>query len=178
MQAIVTALDEPWRERVEEIWAELKAVFQLKSVEGSTEPHFAFHAAEQYDAGPVGAALTSITSIAPPFEVETHGLGVFRGDQTVLFLHVTPSDALRALHAAVFEAVQPLAAAPTPVYAAATWVPHIALAVGDLREEQLPEITSLLGRRDYRWRVRASNLCLISDTESRTAARTRWELSG
>jgi hypothetical protein len=45
MQAIVTALDEPWRERVEEIWAELKAVFQLKSVEGSTEPHFAFHAA-------------------------------------------------------------------------------------------------------------------------------------
>jgi hypothetical protein len=57
-------------------------------------------------------------------------------------------------------------------------VPHIALAVGDLREEQLPEITSLLGRRDYRWRVRASNLCLISDTESRTAARTRWELSG
>ena len=178
MQAIVTALDEPWRERVEGIWAELKAVFQLKAVEGATEPHFTYHAAERYDAARIEEALGAIGRSTPSFEVETHGLGAFRGEETVLFLHVTPSDRLSELHAAIFGVAQALADAPKPAYAAATWVPHITLAIGDLQEERLPEIMALLGRREYRWRMPATNLCLIPDTASQRPPWTRWELCG
>ena len=64
MQAIVTALDEPWRERVEEIWSELRAVFQLKAIAGSTEPHFTYQVAERYDAArlaPIAARIAADT---------------------------------------------------------------------------------------------------------------------
>ena len=176
MQAIVTALDEPWRERVEEIWAELRAVFQLKAIAGSTEPHVTYHVAERYDETRIASIVARIAGAAAPFEIETEGLGVFRGEETVLSLHVTPSPELRAMHAAIWRDVSAAASGVKAVYAAETWAPHITLAIGDLREEQLPDIMALLGRRDYRWRIPAANLCLIPDTSSATAAWTRWDL--
>jgi 2'-5' RNA ligase len=176
MQAIVTALDEPWRERVEEIWAELKAVFQLAAIATSTEPHFTYHAADGYDRAPIDAQLARLASTTPRFEVETHGLGVFHGEETVLFLHVTPAPALRAVHAAVWSAAEGIAADVRPVYAAETWVPHITLAIGDLRQEQLPDIMTLLARREYRWRMPATNLCLIPDVTSVEEPWIRWDL--
>ena len=108
--------------------------------------------------------------------VETHALGVFRGEETVLSLHITPSAELQAIHESIWRGVSAAASGVKPVYAAGTWVPHITLAIGDLREEQLPDIVALLGRRDYRWRMPAANLCFIPDTSSKAAPWTRWEL--
>lgn len=183
MQAIVTALDEPWRERVEEIWAELRAVFQLKAIAGSTEPHVTYHVAERYDETRIAPILARIASTTAPFEIDTHGLGVFRGKETVLALHITPSAELLATHRAIWSNVsaalpgEPSAASDVKeAYTAATWAPHVTLATVGLREEQLPDIMALLGRRDYRWRMPATNLCLIPDTSSKTAAWTRWGL--
>jgi 2'-5' RNA ligase len=176
VQAIVTALDEPWRERVEEIWGELRAVFRLQSVAATTEPHFTYHVAERYERYAVDEAISRLAASMLAFDVETHGLGVFRGEETVLFLHVTPSPALRAMHTAVWAAVDAIASDTRPIYAAHTWIPHVTLAIGDLREEQLPEIMALLGRRDYRWRMRATNVCFVPDATSRSEPWVRWEL--
>lgn len=176
VQAIVTALDEPWRERVEKVWAELKAVFRLQAIATISKPHFTYHVAERYDRDRIDAALGRVAASTQPFEIETHGLGVFRGEETVLFLHVTPSPTLRAMHGAIWSAAEGIARDVKPVYAAEPWVPHITLAIGDLREEQLPQIMALLGRRDYRWRLPATNLCLIPDVTSTVEAWTRWEL--
>jgi 2'-5' RNA ligase len=176
MQGIVTVLDEPWRERVEEIWGELAAIFGLPSVGAQRDPHLTYHAADSYDRDAVEAVLGKIAAATPAFELETHGLGVFRGDQTVLFLHVTPSPALDALHAAVLSAVDGIAWTRRAFYAPETWVPHITLAAGGLREEQLPDIMALLGRRDYRWGMRATNVCFVPDAMSREDPWMRWEL--
>lgn len=178
MQAIVTALDEPWRERVEEILAELRAVFQLKTIAGWAAPHVTYHVAEGYDDARIVPILAQIAGAAPPFVVETHGLGVFHGEQTVLALHVTPSAELLAMHTAIWRGVSAAASDVKAAYAVETWAPHITLATLGLREEQLPDIMALLGRRDYRWRMPAANLCLIPDTSSSTAPWTRWELRG
>jgi 2'-5' RNA ligase len=176
VQGIVTVLDEPWRERVEEIWGELAAVFGLPSAGAQRDPHVTYHVADSYDQDAVDAAMSAIASATPAFELETHGLGVFRGEQTVLFLHVTPSPALSALHAAVLRGVEAIARGPREFYVPETWVPHITLAAGGLREEQLPEIMALLGRRDYRWRMRATNVCYVPDAMSRADPWVRWEL--
>jgi 2'-5' RNA ligase len=184
VQGIVTVLDEPWRERVEEIWGELAALFGLPSVGEQRDPHVTYHVADAYDRDAIDAAMSKITSAAPTFDLETHGLGVFRGEQTrrqqttVLYLHVTPSPALRALHETVLRAVDGIAREPRAFYAPETWVPHITLAAGGLREEQLPDIMALLGRRDYRWRMRATNLCFVPDAMSRAEPWVRWELRG
>ena len=176
MQGIVTVLDEPWRERVEEIWGELAAVFGLPSVGAQRDPHVTYHVADSYHRDAVESAINTIASRTPAFDLETHGLGVFRGEQAVLFLHVTPSPALGAVHAAILHAVEGIAVAPREFYAPETWVPHITLAAGGLREEQLSEIMALLGRRDYDWRMRATNVCYVPDANSREEPWVRWEL--
>ncbi len=169
MQAIVSALDDPHREMVENIWGELKAVFGLQGVIGSTRPHFTYHVADSYAADAVGDALSAVARTTAPFAIETHGLGVFRGDETVLYLHVSPSPALMVLHQRVWDAVASISRDPKAVYAAATWVPHITLAIGDLTEDVLPLALQLLNRRTYEWAIPVTNLCLIEDTSSAAA---------
>jgi 2'-5' RNA ligase len=177
MQAIVSALDDPHREMVDNIWGELKAVFGLQGVVGSARPHITYHVADTYDASAIGDALSAIARTTRPFAIETHGLGVFRGDETVLYLHVSPSPVLAAMHQRVWDAALPIATAPKPVFAAATWVPHITLAIGDLTEDVLPLALQLLNRRTYEWSIPITNVCLIEDTSSVSADWRRFELS-
>jgi 2'-5' RNA ligase len=176
MQAIVSALDDPYRELVENIWGELKAVFGLQGVIGSTRPHFTYHVADQYDAGAIDDALRGVARATPPFAIETHGLGVFRGEETVLYLHVSPAPALAGLHRRIWDAVAPIATEAKLVYAPATWVPHITLAIGDLTEEVLPVALQFLNRRTYEWALPVGNVCLIEDTSTAAAAWRRFEL--
>jgi 2'-5' RNA ligase len=178
MQAIVSALDDPHREMVENIWGELKAVFGLQSVIGSTRPHLTYHVAEAYDANAIGEALSGVARASQRFAIETRGLGVFDGDETVLYLHVSPSPALAVMHRRVWDAAMPIATAPKPVYAAATWVAHITLAIGDLTEDVLPLALQLLNRRTYEWTIPVTNICLIEDTASAGAEWRRFELRG
>lgn len=176
MQAIVSELDDPWREEVENIWGELKAVFGLKSVIGSTRPHFTYQVADAYDATNIDAALASIGAEERQFVAQTRGLGVFRGDETVLYLAVTRDAAVERMHERVWASTARAASGLRPYYASETWVPHITLAIGDLQEAQLPEIMSFLGRRQYEWRVPITNLCLITDTSKASAEWRRYEL--
>ena len=176
MQAIVSALDDPHREMVENIWGELKAVFGLQSVVGSTRPHVTYHVAEAYDAARIADALAGAARAMRPFAIETHGLGVFRGDETVLYLHVSPSPALAAMHGAVWDAATPIATGPKPVYGATTWVPHITLASGDLSEEVLPVALQFLNRREYRWTIPVTNVSFIPDGSAASSEWRRFEL--
>ena len=177
MQAIVSALDDPHREMVDNIWGELKAVFGLQGVIGSTHPHLTYHVADAYDAGAIEAALGGVARATRPFAIETHGLGVFRGDETVLYLHVSPSPALAAMHRRVWDAASPIATEAKPVYTAATWVPHITLAIGDLTEDVLPLALQLLNRRTYEWLIPITNVCLIENTVSAIAEWRRFGLN-
>ena len=178
MQAIVSALDDPWREQVENIWGELKAVFGLKSVIGSTRPHFTYQVAESYYAEGIGTALAELAAAQAPFVVQTRALGFFRGDETVLYLAVVRGAALEGVHERVWAAASAHASGLRAHYAAETWVPHITLAIGDLQESQLPEIMAFLGRKPYEWAITTTNLCLIEDTSRAGAEWRRYDLTG
>jgi hypothetical protein len=96
MQAIVSALDDPHREMVENIWGELKAVFGLQGVIGSTRPHFTFTSPRRTTPTPLVTRQRS-GSATQPFAIETHGLGVFRGDDGAVPARVAIA-ALMAVH--------------------------------------------------------------------------------
>jgi hypothetical protein len=96
MQAIVSALDEPYREMVGDIWGGLKAVAGLKQLSGAIDPHFTYHTAEQYDAAAAERVLARIAGATHPFNVTTGGIGVLRGQRHVLYLPVLANDALAA----------------------------------------------------------------------------------
>ena len=177
MQSIVTAIDDPWRDELEGIWGELKAVFGLKSLTGTTRPYLTFHVAEAYTPG-IRAELASVASRGTPFTIETHGAGVTQGEQTVIYLHVTRAEALDDVHHVIHHIAQPLAFKAKAAYESETWIPHIALATGALTEAEVAEIIPFLDRREYAWQIRATNLCLIPDTRIANGEWTRFDLTG
>jgi 2'-5' RNA ligase len=166
VESIVTAFDKPWRERLDEIWGELKAVIaDLKGAAVETRPHFTYQGADSYDSVRVSNALAGIAAGSTAFEVETAGVELFHGDDgIVVYLAITPNDALRAMHRRIWDATQRIAEARKPVYAEATWVPHITIASGALGDEQVPLVQELLGRKEYRWTMPVGNVCYVPDT--------------
>jgi hypothetical protein len=124
VQAIVSAIDEPWRERIRDIWGEAKAVLQLPAVTGVLEPRLAYHLAQQYDPA-AEAALGRIAADHQSFSIRTHGLGVLRGERTVIYLHVTLDDPLVALHRRIVDDIAAAADGAVQAYAQETWLPHI-----------------------------------------------------
>ncbi len=177
MQAIITAIDDPVREEIENVWGELKAVFGLKGMTGATRPHFIYQAAESYDASAV-EIIEGIARETSPFVVETAGLGIFRGRVTVLAMTLHREGAVGRLHRRIWEAMAGHAHGVRSEYAS-TWAPHVSLAAGDLGDDSLQEaIAQFLGRRDYRWSIPVTNVCLSEDTRSESAAWRRFDLAG
>ncbi len=177
MQAIVTAIDDPWRDELEGIWGELKAVFGLKSLIGTNRPYLTFHVAEEYAAG-LRAELAGVAAKGTPFAIETHGIGVTQGEQAVIYVHVTRTEALDDVHHVIHHVAQPLAFKAKAAYESETWVPHIALATGRVSDDEIAQIMSFLDRRTYEWRMTATNLCLIPDTRLIEAEWTQFDLRG
>jgi 2'-5' RNA ligase len=177
MQAIVSALDDPHRELIENIWGGLKAVFGFKQLAGATAPHFIYQSAEQYDPQATDTVLARIAAATPAFTITTGVVGVLRGPRCVLYLPVLESDALDRLHATLWHDVAPLAAGVRQAYAAETWAPHITLAVSPINEAQMPRVLRFLEARDTRWALPVTNLCFVPDTASVAVPWRRYALA-
>jgi 2'-5' RNA ligase len=177
VQAIITAIDDPFRETFENVWGELKAVFGLKGMVGATRPHFMYQVAERYDARGSGAIIERIARETAPFVVETAGLGIFRGRLTVLAMTLHREGEVAKLHRRIWDEVTAWAGDVRSEYAAATWVPHVTLAAGDLGDDApLQAISQFLARRDHRWQIPVTNVCLSEDTRSESAQWRRFDL--
>ena len=51
MQGIVSLVDGEERERVEQLWSELRQDFGVRGIHTKRFPHFSYHVAEAYDRG-------------------------------------------------------------------------------------------------------------------------------
>ncbi len=176
-QAIVSVLAEPYCARIEDIWGELSAVFGLKDLAAASIPHVTYQWADSYDAG-IETALARIADATAPFQVRTRGLGIFRGAESVVYLALAHGGGIARIHERLWRDAAAHATGVREYYAPATWVPHITLASGDLRDEQLPDVLRFLGRRQYEWTVPISNLCLVPETAKRERDWQRYELGG
>ena len=176
MQSIVIAIDQPWRERVEETWSEIKAVFNLRQLVGQTDPHIVLHVADGY-AHAATDSLARIAAFTAPFAVTCQEPAILRGGRHILYLPIERSPPLVALHAAILREVGPAADAPKQAYGPDTWAPHLTLAMGHLDSAIIPDIQQFLSLRNWRWELPVTNICLVPDNRSRTAVWTRWPLA-
>lgn len=178
MQSIVTAIDHPWRERIEDAWGEIKALFNLRrELAGQTEPRIVLHVAAGYG-DDASRLLGTIAASTPRFEVQMGAPAILKGPRYLIYVPIEASDELAALHARVWHEMASLAQAAKPAYAPATWAPHLTLAMGHLPAAILPELQQFLAVRDWRWRLPIGNICLVPDDASSAAPWTRFDLTG
>ena len=166
MQGIVTLLDGEARERIEEIWEELRRDFGVRGVHATRFPHFSYHVAEEYELGRLAESLEKIARELRPFSVAVSGMGIFTRKLPVIYLPVVRSLEMQRIHGEVAEMASDLASGVNEFYASEVWIPHITVAEGDVDLLVLPEIVRRFGERNLRWEMRVANLAVIRAEEA------------
>ena len=67
MQGIVSLLDGEERERVEQLWEELRRDFGVRGIHAKRFPHFSYHVAEEYDPTRLRPALQELAGATRGF---------------------------------------------------------------------------------------------------------------
>ena len=165
MQGIVSLLDGEARERIEQLWEELRRDFGVRGIHSKRFPHFSYHVAEEYDLTRLRPGLEQFSSATRAFPAQTSGIGIFTRKEPVIYLPVVRSDELQRIHGDVARLAEPLASGINEYYAAEIWIPHITVAEGDLDILVLPEIVRRFGERNFRWELSVTNLAVIRAVE-------------
>lgn len=160
MQYLVAAIDDPAREQIDDIAGEIVAVTGKKALARTRRPHIVLQAAERYAEG-IFAALDRIAAATQPFDVMAGRIGVFRAQTDVVAIEVIRSPQLDRLHDDLWRATTPLADRRKDVYAPATWAPHVAIATGELSDDEIALVQTLLARRPPVERIAVTNVCLV-----------------
>jgi 2'-5' RNA ligase len=166
MPSIVTAIDDPCREWIEEAAGEIKAVTGRKDLPAAIRPHITLHVAERYATG-VEDAIAGIAASTPPLKLNTGEIGVFRGPQVVVALQVLRSEPLLQFQSRLSQAVAGYAELPKPAYAPETWAPHISIIAGSIGQRHIDDIIAVLARRNFAWTVPVTNICLVPNPRAR-----------
>ena len=163
MQAIVSTLDDPYREMALDVWGGLKAVTGLKQLTGAAAPRFSYQLADRY--GPAAAeSVRAIAAETPRFTIATGAAAVLRGPRCIIYLPVLANDDLDRLHRVLWTRAGHLAEGLLPAHAPRSWAPHITLAAGHIDESRVSDVLRFLEGRDTRWTLPVTNIAMVADT--------------
>lgn len=166
MQGIVSLLDGEARERIEQLWEELRRDFGVRGIHTKRFPHFSYHVADEYDLAQLRPALEQFAGATGKFSARASGIGIFTRKEPVVYLPVVRSVDLQRAHGDVARLAEPLAAGINEYYATNIWIPHITIAEGDVDILILPEIVRRLGERNLQWELPVTNLAVIRASET------------
>src|ERR1700689_4359206 len=125
MQGIVSLLDGEARDRIEQLWDELRRDFGVRGIHSKRFPHFSYHVAEEYDLGRAQVILGALASQTRCFPAQTSGIGIFTRKEPVIYLPVVKTWELAVVHKQIAAAVSSLATGINEYYAEDIWIPHI-----------------------------------------------------
>jgi 2'-5' RNA ligase len=176
LSGVVSLLDEARDQRVRALWLWLERLFGVANPHVTHFPHFSYHIAPEYDRERVTAVLKRVAGETAVFTIQTTGLAVFTGPQPVLYLPVTRSPALAALHQALWAELESASRNSVPYYAPDAWTPHITLGHGDINERNLGPIAQWLNGQSLRWQITIDNVSVIQGENGRYTLPYRFAL--
>ena len=88
MDGIVSLLDDKHYSLIEHIWDEFENRFGMVDIAPTPIAHYSYQIAHHYDLETLIPALNRVAQKTEPFIVKTSGLGIFTGEQPVLYVPV------------------------------------------------------------------------------------------
>ena len=96
-------------------------------LEGSAEPYLALSVLDDTNAEEVAREIGRLAAASSALSIGVSGLGIFPGEQPVIYASVLLSDPLLNLHRAVSQGLGAFREAIRPTYRPGNWMPHITL---------------------------------------------------
>lgn len=159
--AIVTTLPEPLYADVFRIWKELEQTCGLQNLWEMPVPHFSWTGMLGYDAELVKQGLQEIAAQTKPFTARVNSLGIFPGENPIVYLALVKDEPLLRLHELVWQRLQAHLEQPNLYYAPPAWVPHITLAMGGVTPANLGCLIRQLAFRTWDWEFVVDHIGLI-----------------
>lgn len=161
MVAVVSLLDAEHSKIVNDIISELEINFNISGVKITPYPHITWLISEIDKLAELKHYLKQAAQSSDIIHVSTAGLGIFPGEQPVIFVPVIRADNLNKFHARLFEDINAFSTQTVQFYNPSYWIPHISLALHDTDPQILPELIAYLNQRTYNWKIALDNITIL-----------------
>jgi 2'-5' RNA ligase len=163
--------------RINRIVKGLETKFGLDDVQDTPDPHLTYLLTGTRRLTELKAMLQEVAATTPPFSAFTTGLGVFPGENPVIYIPVLRSNDLNLLHQRVLDVTAPLCRAST-YYTPDRWLPHISLALHDTTPDLLGPVLRHLNQETYNLRLNINNLAILQKKGALFVQEEMFELTG
>lgn len=161
MQGIVSALPQPYEQKVLTIWEQMERLYGAKFAQTALIPHITWHLAMQnYDMERLIPKLDSFCKLLRPLQVNVKGAASFPG--STIYLKVIKSATLSNLHQNLCELLKPFAHSPNLLYIPQNWVPHITIVHQDLSDNLIKEVLESLNKQAVDWVFQTDNFVILN----------------
>lgn len=178
MPVLATSLDEPAATYVRGLWDGLEKKMGLRGVRKVPFPHITWLGCEALDTPRLVKALDDLGPTQAPVRAKTPRMGIFLKPLPVIYLAIERTPAVDTMHQKLWDIVEPCAEEMHGLYSSARWIPHVTLAQGDLKEEQVPEAVDLLKTIEFPLNFTFKNLTLFHWIGPRFEPIERFPLTG
>jgi len=161
MIAITSLVDQNTSERVFELTEDLEHKFGLSGVKITPYPHLTLLTAEVRDMEELKQYLEQTCAEISPLVVRTTGLGIFPGENPVIYIPVLRTPPLNKLHARLHRNISEMSTEIGLYYNQNMWLPHISLALGDTSPEVLGPVLVYLCQFTFNWEITLDNITIL-----------------
>lgn len=169
-RAVVSLLDADHAVAVRSIWDRLAAQGLEADLWVTPIPHMTYHVAEAYRDDMV-ENLGSVALETRPFMIRTAGLGMFPGENPVIYLPVVRGEEVDRIHGRIWASMEQTADGVNKLYSPPFWVPHITIGqVEGLRSATVDALMTV-GSDLCPWEIKLTELAVIEGAGP--CARTR-----
>lgn len=164
MIGIVALFDEENSSYIRGLWTSITQEFGFSGTHADSSPHLSFHVADRYDLEATQTRLKSLVCSVPVLEAPTtNGIGVFAGEDQVVYLPVVRIPRLTVMQRAIFDEVHRHAEDENTYYRPETWVPHVTLGRWPAEQDVAADVVRFLLGKDLERDLRLDNLSMIEE---------------
>ena len=171
-RAVASLLDADHEVAVRRIWDRLAVHGRETDLWVTPIPHVTYHVAEAYQDNMV-ENLSLVAGETCPFRIHTAGLGMFPGENPVIYLPVVRSEAVDHVHGRIWDSMEQTADGVNQLYSPPFWVPHI--TIGQVHGSRAATVDTLMAVVSdlSPWEINLTELAVIEGAgpDARTRAR-------
>ncbi len=179
MYAIVSEIDPQANLSLEKLRRECLSACSLEIPKMRWPFHLSWQGAESYNLPEIEKRVQMIAKMFAPIEINIDGIGIFTGDDPVLYFTITRTPELTALNQTLWESLLPFAQGMNPLFSLEDWVPHISLIYGDAKASKaISCVVEQLIPRQLGMTIKIDRLSLVYYQEDKSGVEFQYSLSG
>lgn len=179
MYAIVSELDPQANLKLEKLQRECLSACNLEIPTMRWPFHLSWQGAESYNLPEIEKRVQMIAKMFAPVEINIDGIGIFTGDDPVLYFTITRTPTLTALNQTLWESLLPFAERMNPLFSPEDWVPHITLIYGDVNASKaLSCVVEQLIPRQMGMTIKIDHLSLVYYQDDKSGVKFQYPLTG